>query len=299
MSSNECQNCLKQNQVISEQKSKITLIENRLNGLVKAYKKVCVERDNLLAISSSPVLPLNDSHGQQKRIDSLESRIAEMSTICGNYESQKIKDKTLIQELTQKYEQMATELTKYQTIGRRTNEEVVKPEKICKSKGIQTEESIEWTNDETNDEKTEDIVSEPQIIGKDVETQTEFVFDSDVFNGNNRKKCELAVVLPTVSEAQPQNDRNSEEEQSIHSPTPSQSSDNYSVFNANEREVQPINDKTYSAPNPSGVSLFYANELARKEIDLAETRLQAREYECALRELKWKYNSEKYRFSSN
>ena len=296
MSSNECQNCRKLNDVINEQKSKISLIEVRLKDLVKAYKKVCLERDNLLAISSSAVLPLNDSHEQQKRITDLEARVAEMSAICGNYESQKIRDKQLIEELTQKYEQIVTELAKSRKLLQKTPEEQNKPQKTLKSRGIQTEESIEWTGDEDRD-CSHELSNERQIVGRDVETQTDLVPEMDVFNGNNRKKCELAVVLPTVSETQQKNDSETEEH-SNHSRSPSQSSDNYSVFAQNEREMHENNEVKHSAPNPSGISLFYANELARKEIDLAETRLQAREYECALRELKWKYNTEKYRYNS-
>lgn len=48
----------------------------------------------------------------------------------------------------------------------------------------------------------------------------------------------------------------------------------------------------------SGVSLFYVNELARKEIELAEARLAAREYECALRELQWQSSVEKFRLKA-
>jgi hypothetical protein len=48
----------------------------------------------------------------------------------------------------------------------------------------------------------------------------------------------------------------------------------------------------------SGVSIFYANELARIGMELAESRLQAREFECALRELQWKYNVDKYRLQA-
>ena len=43
---------------------------------------------------------------------------------------------------------------------------------------------------------------------------------------------------------------------------------------------------------------MYVNELARKELELAEVRLKAREYECALRELQWTSSVERFRLKA-
>ncbi|CAG2102459.1 unnamed protein product [Medioppia subpectinata] len=295
MSANDCLNCAKQSEVIADQKKKMALIEVRLKDLVMAYKKVCSERDNLLAIGSAAVLPLNDLHEQQKRLSSLEASVSDMAAICGKYESQSVKDKQLIHELTQKCEQLSTDLSK----SHETNDTNVSHkrsticEKTFRQRGIQTDEWLEATDERA------DPVMDKEV--KHTETQTDVVSEFDVFNGSNRKRTELAVVLPTLSETQPKEcesdlDQLSDRETSpVHS-VASNGLDNYPVFETNGREmcVQSSGD-LFSGANTSGVSLFYANELARKEIDLAETRIQAREHECALRELLWKYNTEKYK----
>ncbi|CAG2165080.1 unnamed protein product [Oppiella nova] len=298
MSSTDCPNCVKVNEVMSDQKNKMALIEVRLRDLVKAYKKVCSERDNLLAISSATVLPINDSHEQQKRLSSLEASVAEMSAICGKYESQSFKDQQLIHELTQRCEQLTNELKLHETSAANTREKSHKSEKTYRHRGIQTEESME-----SSDETKTDVLTDSVKDVKHMETQTDFVSEFDVFNGSHHKKSELAIVLPTLSQTQPNDcesdlDDLSDRSRSRANSIGSNGLDNYPVFETHPRETAQSSNELFVSNNSSGVSLFYANELARKEIDLAETRLQARENECALRELQWKYNTDKYKLQT-
>lgn len=298
MSSNDCSNCDKLNAIIDEQKHKMQLIETRLKDLIRAYKRVTLEKDNLLAISSSSVLPLNDSHEQQKRLSILESSVAEMSAICGKYESQRIKDKQSIEELTQKCEQLAIdlELSRSLNIQNMSSIQTIDQqlEQTVRHRGIQTEEMFD-TN-ESNEHKLE-VNESHDNYGIDVEIQTDFGFDFDNHNNKNvNKKSELAIVVPTQRDStQSESDRLSNNSYSrSQSPTTS-NADNYPVFVSNVREMPQNSENLFPISGSHGVSLFYANELARKEIDLAESRLQAREYECALRELQWKYSTEKYK----
>lgn len=297
MSSNECLDCNELKGIISEQKNKMGLIEKRMKDLIMAYKTITTERDNLLAISSSAVLPLNDSHEQQKRLSILESSVAEMSAICGKYESQRVKDKQLIEQLTQKCEQLTIDLeishslnvnnmTSIDTIGEELKQNV-------RHRGIQTEDLLE--SNETQKESENELRTEVKQ-SCDVSTQTDLVIDFDNLN-NKSKKSELAIVVPTQ--------RDSIESDHLSNPSPGYSEspidsnlDTYPVFASNAREVHNNSETLFANSNTHGVSLFYANELARKEIDLAETRLQAREYECALRELQWKYNTDKYKYET-
>ncbi|XP_054153945.1 uncharacterized protein LOC128952560 [Oppia nitens] len=296
---NDCPNCHKLDEILKEKTNKMTLIEVRLRDLVKAYKRVCVEKENLqmLSISSTAVLPLNDSHEQQKRLSSLEDKITEMSQICGKYESQSLVDKQLIQELTQKCEYLTNELkSKMSSVETNSSKDCFQMEKTFRHRGIQTEELIE-----SIDENTSHASNDLPNNMKDCETQTSFGHEIDMF-GTNRKKSELAVVLPTVMETEQQNNSNLDEDLLSNTSRHSYNSyvsneDTYPVFESNSRDIPP-NSEPFSIGNSSGVSLFYANELARKEIDLAEHRIQSREYECALRELQWKYNTDKYRYES-
>jgi hypothetical protein len=295
MSSNECSNCDKLDKIIGEQKDKMQLIETRLKDVIRAYKRVTLEKDNLLAISSSSVLPLNDSHEQQKRLSILESSVAEMSAICGKYESQRIKDKESIEELTQKCEQLAIDLELSRSLNIQNMSSIQTTdepfEQTVRHRGIQTEETFD-TN-ESNEHKLE-VNESHDNYGIDVEIQTDFGFDFD--NKNINKKSELAIVVPTQRDnTQSESDQSSNDSYSrSQSPTTS-NADNYPVFASNVREMPQNSENLFPISGSHGVSLFYANELARKEIDLAESRLQAREYECALRELQWKYSTEKYK----
>jgi hypothetical protein len=46
------------------------------------------------------------------------------------------------------------------------------------------------------------------------------------------------------------------------------------------------------------IHIFYANELARREVELAEARLRAKELECSLRELNWASSVDKFRLKA-
>lgn len=118
----------------------------------------------------------------------------------------------------------------------------------------------------------------------DKSTQT----DQESDFSTKQKKVEKAIVMPTQRdvEKQPEDD----------------DTDNETVFSEAEiviprpqrRSLGSISTMNQDAGTNS-VSLYYVNELARKEIELGETRLSAREFECALRELKWKYNVDTFK----
>jgi hypothetical protein len=117
--------------------------------------------------------------------------------------------------------------------------------------------------------------------------------------GQGSRKTELAIVLPNHR-------REDEDTYDVHSPPGDQSMDRSGLSSTFSFDNERNRSRTASASDgvpltptsATGVSLFYINELARKEIELAEARLQAREYECALRELQWKHNMDKYRLQT-
>ena len=299
-----CENCIQLNSIVKEQKEKIILIETRLKDLVKAYKKVCYERDVLIdSNNTNKQTQLFFEKQQQERLLSLESRIAEMSSICGKYESEKIKDNQTIERLTTKCEQLNHELNSHKNQTKSDGKEddsSKRTNKIARLKNRSTQ-----TDDLEKQIKTTNKNNMQKRI--DVETQTE-VFEDEKVN----RKCELAIVLPTQRNESPSQDESFQTEipelnpspSTIASPSPPLQSAQINPTPSPTNTPFPIvtsirsrnNSETlFSGTSHSGVSLFYANELARKEIDLAETKIQAREYECALRELQWKYNVDKFR----
>lgn len=109
------------------------------------------------------------------------------------------------------------------------------------------------------------------------------------------REKEKAIVVPTQRETE-----------KLEEATESSESETETVFSETEPpmpDLRPSNQRqsigSVSTVNQdvggNSVSIFYVNELARKEIELAECRLVAREHECALRELRWKYNVDTFK----
>mgnify|MGYP007030521128 CR=1 FL=1 len=211
-----CENCFQLNSIVKEQKEKITLIETRLKDLVKAYKKVCYERDVLIdANNTKKQTQLFFEKQQQERLLSLESRIAEMSSICGKYEYEKIEDNQTIQQLTTKCQQLNHELNSYKNQTKSDDKEddsSKRTNKIARLKNRSTQ-----TDDSEKQIKTTNKNNIQKRI--DVETQTE-VFEDEKVN----RKCELAIVLLT------QRSESSSQDESIQTEIPE--------LNTNTKDLQ-------------------------------------------------------------
>ena len=115
----------------------------------------------------------------------------------------------------------------------------------------------------------------------------------------NKNKNETAIVQPLMR---------------IESKSKSESSDccSSSIVSASRRSSTAIDHEFDStkiitsdhqfgssgATPTSNISLYHLNELARKELELADYRLRCREYECSIRELQWNYSNDRYKFQA-
>lgn len=146
-----------------------------------------------------------------------------------------------------------------------------------------------------------------QSANCDAETQTspELVNINSQSGNNKQRKTECAIVLPTHREVEVEKSTtNVDSNRGSHGSRGSESETVFTdtEFALNDSESQPfesvrpsLNSMVNQEIPSNSVSLFYVNELARKEIELVETRLTARENECALRELRWKYNVDTFK----
>ena len=300
-----CTNCNRFQSIIDEQKSKLNLLETRLKDLIRAYKLITKERDQLQQkISSSlSTLTIIDNHvdhdqqrqQQQKRISELEQNVCHLSRLCGELETDRKHDQLRIKDLQAKYEQLSNESEKNRAIKSTINQ----PQK----------QSIELR----------DNYCQTEIISEKFEqsTQTESRFDVDDQNESsldvkqldntmpqsntiiNKNKNETAIVQPLMR---------------IESKSKSESSDgcSSSIVSASRRSSTAIDHEFDStkiitsdhqfgssgATSTSNISLYHLNELARKELELADYRLRCREYECSIRELQWNYSNDRYKFQA-
>lgn len=293
----ECATCKQLQEINDEQKQKLTFIEKKLTELVRAYKLVCHERDTLLATTSPALESLTISQQQQERISALEANVAHLSEISGQFESQKLRDKVIIERLQQKCQDLTIEIENKNVALQNVKSdcETNENKKRTRSRATQVEEFTIDTKEE--DENMKHLIEHvDQIIQTD--------FDNEIPTKPSSNRPELAIVIPrqqsgSDEERSPNSlvspNFNREESPVITRPSNTRGSIYTYTTSVPHQESLPPNPST---PSASSVSLFYVNELARKEIDLAELRLQSRELECALRELQWKYNNEKYRLQS-
>lgn len=256
--SKSCPNC---SLLIEEQWNKIHLLETRLKDLVRAYKVVCKERDYFQTINQQSINTEVDSR-QQKRIAELEQSVINMSTLCGNLEFGRKQDKDRIKELQDKYEHLSNELNQTQYLQKQFL--------------LSTSSAVEMQT-----KKVVDIYCQTDLKPLEFTEQwTQTDDEQNIFLGNkcneSRIKNETAIITPLV-----RTDQKSEINDF------SDSSQYSFEMNINKDNAQTLSN--------NGISLFHLNELARKELELADYRLRIREYECSQRELEWNYTNDKYK----
>ncbi|XP_074601400.1 uncharacterized protein LOC141855320 [Brevipalpus obovatus] len=303
---NRCFKCREYHEVINIQKEKLSTLEVRLRDCVRAYKQVLQEKSVLQETLESCKDKSTRSEEDERRFARLESNLAELSLVCGKYEAENLKNHTMIDELNRECQSLRDQLN-----ARQSNE----TSDICDPNANQNGEKHKWTQTDiyfdarlqlaensgknSNTPDKPDPVAEPSKIFEEKYVQTVQI-DADIEAPKSRK-IEKAIVLPTQRETEFSNDDHLDRV-SEHSETDTVFSEtaapNYHQNRpAPRRSLGSVSTVNQDAQQNS-VSLFYVNELARKEIELAESRLAAREHECGLRELRWKYNVETYKLQS-
>lgn len=258
-----CSNC---SSLIEEQRSKIHLLETRLRDLVRAYKVVCKERDHFQTINQQSINTEVDTR-QQKRIAELEQSVINMSTMCGNLELGRKQDKDRIKELQDKYEHLSNELNQTKCLQKQlllstSSIAEMQPKKVIDIH-CQTDlkpfdfGSVEFTEQWTQTDDEQSIIFENKC-------------------NEIKVKNETAIITPLV-----RNDQKFE-------------INDFSDSSQCSFEMHNNKDNAQTLSN-NGISLFHLNELARKELELADYRLRIREYECSQRELQWNYTNDKYK----
>ena len=241
-------------------------------------------RKEIVAVVSS-----TSSSSDQNQFSELEIRCSELSDAIGQHEIQRNADKKLIDDLYSQLENFQNAASS-DVSQEKTFNEKIDSVAVSRSRYVQTD---------SEDDSIDHTACAPKSL-VDVDVQT----DAEAVSTVVRKPAELAVVIPTTREADMPKVEDQEEGYQA-------TDQNESVFLPSSPNTPPTTDQppdmyartrtisesasVVAGPSASSVSLFYANELARKEIELGEARLQAREFECGLRELQWKYNVEKYR----
>jgi len=224
---------------------------------------------------------------QQKRIADLEENVLHLSVIIGKHELERKQDKEQIAALENECDGLRKRLEKDaqlpQVVRHQETPTEHKPRNVC-NKACQTEA----VRDEVK--QNEQINSAHKYTQTTTEEETKQLSDSKA-QSNKAKQQDTAVVAPLP--------RHSPSVSEIDISDDDEDNDGPVEFH----RVGTVPDETTisdaaSAVGSSGVSLFYVNELARKELELAESRLRVREYECSIREMQWKYNNEKYRLQS-
>lgn len=310
----KCRSCHTNKEKLEESQKTCELLQKRFRGVVQACKQAqeqLKEKDQqLLASSIAATANLYDVE-HQERIVELEANVSDLSRISGEYESERRQHLLLIEQLRSELKSIrndrdaASPGPSYKEPPKSFDQHI-NLVLITRNRSVQTD-AIEQSPEES--EKKDSNAKQGKKIYADFECQVEL--EARCPTPLQAKKGELAIVLPTQREEVFEDEfpshssggafqpyprhRESSGARSPHSPgpfTPLERS-----FNSRSRTISESAQSVSGAggPSNSGVSIFYANELARKEIDLAEARLQAREFECALRELQWKYNVDKYR----
>ncbi|XP_015784496.1 myosin heavy chain, clone 203 [Tetranychus urticae] len=310
--SSNCAHCEKLESIVNKQKDKLATVELRLRDCVRAYKTVLSEKNVILQnLEASKELFAKRGEEEEKRLATLEDSLNELSSICGKYESENIKNQALIEKLKQKCDELTRQLSAQEAIGKsETCDDEVKINELDRRIVGDVNEvrklNNKWTQTIAEQPETRE---EPEIVqstSRDQETQTNL----ELMNSNHGKqrKTECAIVLPTHREVEIE--KSNDSRRGSHG---SRASVSETVFTDNDFNLGDSDSRfEVSSVRPSlnsvsmvnqempsnSVSLFYVNELARKEIELVETRLAARENECALRELRWKYNVDTFKLQS-
>ena len=312
--SSNCAHCERLESVVNKQKDKLATVELRLRDCVRAYKTVLSEKNVILQnLEASKELFAKRGEEEEKRLATLEDSLNELSSICGKYESENIKNQALIEKLKQKCDELTRQLSAQEAIEKpenKTCDDEVKINELDRRIVGDVNEvrrlNNKWTQTIAEPPETREEPEIEQSNSRDQETQTNLELMNSIHG--KQRKTECAIVLPTHREVEIEksNDSRRGSHGSRGSVSETVFTDNdFNLVDSDSRfEVSSVRPSLNSVsmvnqeiPSNS-VSLFYVNELARKEIELVETRLAARENECALRELRWKYNVDTFKLQS-
>lgn len=233
---------------------------------------------------------------QHKRIAELEANVVHLSTLCGGFESERKQLRDDIFRLETECETLKKELENsnkandnlFAVSANNTNQqETTKTtkNKLCQTDFFPVQETI-----------VKEIISEVKQVEQFSQTEVSYECAKN-----------MAIVKP-MTQNLPESVSESDDDEYTYR---AENRANATVSASSARR-SPATTSTHNEPSPSNfdvdhssaksdggtASLFYINELARKEIELADYRLRVREYECSLREVQWKYNSDKYRLQS-
>lgn len=272
----QCTKCDRFQSIIDEQKSKIQLLETRLKDLLRAYKLVLKEKDNLRNLNASITADVDST--QQKRISDLEENVIHMSSICGKFELEREHDKQQIEQLENECESLKKQLDNLKTTPEVQTEEQILPKVSRLVRQFRNKSS------QTDIINTNNIVIKPsKLIDQGIQTDFSPIENQTELQSQSKTKHEMAIVAPLCYSESSHSDLELDYDLR----------ESNNLRNLDEESVMP--SESASVANNSGVSLFYANELARKELELTEARLRIRECECSIREIQWKYTNDKYR----
>ena len=271
-----CRSCQEKDKTIKVLEEKIDVVQRSFRGVVAAIKKNQLElqdKDKLINELSKKSNTSNPE--EQRRLIQLESTVTEMSRTVGESEMQKLKDKQVIQSLTNELEELTQRL-----IALQCNEDSSSaPVKLFRNREIQT-----------------DPESDDSLPAKKVDAETQTVLDGSEPQRSSSRKAELAIVIPTHRSPDIILDPSSLESPLINDFHPRPERDRSESF-INDFHPRPERDRTESIV--SGISQSaLVSEIERKEIELAEARLKSREVEVALREIEWKYKMERLRLEA-
>ena len=312
-----CHACQAKETTIKKLRQQLDSLEKSFHAVVAALKqeKASIRtKDNLISQLTIAASTASGAGGagvgggtsltraQQERIAELEANISELSTICGEYKRLRTTDRLTI-------EQLSSQLRKKSQEGKQCSDQgcsaaLSPPEvKLFRSRAVQTD--------------PEEV---PVVPVSEAESQTDLPDPAISSIERILRRPELAVVIPTQSFSDEFSSATQEPASLLRpdsvseghvdvppaiSPLPSMSETLESVgipaLKLSSLASRPRRESASSVNSCSQgqqSSLVYVNELARKEVELAEVRLKAREYECALRELQWTSSVERFRLKA-
>lgn len=314
--SNGCSGCERYSAAVEEQKAKLTLLETRLKDVLRAYKLLAREKEALQAANLGIASAERVDATQQRRIADLEETVLQLTTICGRVEVERAADRETIARLEADCERLreckSAEKATSSSQGLETpssavqqSSPVIPPtslrsqQKELRNKACQTtatavkaEVLIDSGFSKRSPHSTTSTQEKACQTGEEEEVDEEANLQSRL---RASKSFETAVVSPFPSQR-----RGRSVSETVAEDEDDDDEDDGEDDDRHQGQQIITSSSTSSAPPPpeGSTSLFYVNELARRELELAEYKLRVREHECSIRELQWKYSNEKYRLQS-
>lgn len=112
-SGSKCSGCQELNDLVKLQKEKLSTLEHRVRDCVRAYKAVLKEK-HLLQDTLEMCENKKRSEEDEKRFARLEGNLAELSLVCGKYETENHRNHSLIEELSRNCDELRTQLKSYE-----------------------------------------------------------------------------------------------------------------------------------------------------------------------------------------